>query len=51
MKVKELIEKLQDFDPELDVFFSGNGTGIWFANNVENEYLDDYCINVCMIYH
>lgn len=51
MKVKELIEKLQDFDPELDIYFSGNGTGIWFANNVENEYLDDYCINVCMIYH
>lgn len=50
MNVGELIEKLQELNPNLPVYFTGNGTGVWFASDLEvDEY--EYYGEVCMIYH
>ena len=50
MNVGELIEKLQELNPNLPVYFTGNGTGVWFASDLEVDE-HEYYGEVCMIYH
>ena len=50
MNVDELIEKLKELNPNLPVYFTGNGTGVWFASDLEVDELEYYG-EVCMIYH
>ncbi len=50
MNVGELIEKLQELNPNLPVYFIGNGTGVWFASDLEVDE-HEYYGEVCMIYH
>lgn len=50
MNVGELIEKLKELNPNLPVYFTGNGTGVWFASDLEVDE-HEYYGEVCMIYH
>ena len=51
MNVGELIEKLKELNPNLPVYFTGNGTGVWFASDLEVCDPDNFGEDVCLIYH
>lgn len=49
MKVKELIEKLQELNPNLDVYYGVSDTWFWAANEVEVCDPDNFGVDVCLI--
>ena len=51
MKVKELIEKLRELDPNLDVYYGVSDTWFWTADEVEVCDPDNFGVDVCLIYH
>ena len=51
MKVSELIEKLKELNPNLDVYYGVSDTWFWSADCLEVCDPDNFGEDVCLIYH
>ena len=41
MKVQELIDKLREFPPDVDVVVDGQRTGVWYSSSTLGADFDD----------